>query len=267
MSIQAGRSKDGSLDLSFGDSRWASLNASGNLRLPPGATLPQGEVRLRAERLADLDLLIAPWVGSDPGPGLAGRLSARLTLTDAGAALVEAEGDGLRLPGSVGIGTLALNARVTEPLGAAQTQATLRLGGLALGDVGGDLSLTAQGPAIALVLTADAGLTTPTGPVKLAAGARLDAPARRLALQRLETQARGETLSLLAPAVLDFSDGLAVDRLRLGLRQGRSPGREPRIGPGPRSRSPDGCCRGSTSRRPLPACRWIWCGSSRRTCP
>ena len=35
---------------------------------------------------------------------------------------------------------------------------------------------------------------------------------------------RGETLSLLAPAVLDFSGGLAVDRLRLGLRQGRGRG-------------------------------------------
>ncbi len=222
-SIQAGRSKDGGLDLAIGDSRWASVNASGSLHLASGATLPQGTVRFSAERLADLHPLIAPWIGQESSPGLAGRLSARLTLTDAGVGLVDVEGDGLELPGSVGIGTLALSARVTDPLGTAQTQATLRLGGLALGEFGGDLSLTAQGPAAALGLVADAGLTGPTGPVKLAAGARLDAPARRLALQRLETQAQGETLSLLAPAVLDFSGGIAVDRLRLGLRRG--PGR------------------------------------------
>lgn len=226
INLQAGRSRDGGLNLSFGDSRWAGIAASGSLRLPPGATLPQGEVRLGIERLADLDPLIAvlipPGTRSPSDPALAGRLSARLTLTEAGTALIAADGDGLMLPGSVGIGALALEVRVTDALAIARTQATLRLRGLALGEVGGDLSLTAQGPAAALVLTADAGLTTPTGPLKLAAGARLDASARRLALQHLEAQARGETVRLLAPAVLDFADGLAVDRLRLGLRPGRS---------------------------------------------
>ncbi len=161
-----------------------------------------------------------PGWGRRPASGLAGRLSADLTLTDTGVALIEAEGKGLRFPGPVEIGALALSARVTEPLGTAQTQATLRLGRLALGQVSGDLSLSARGTAKALDLTADAGLTAPPGPVKLAVGARLDAPARRLALQHLLAQVRGETLNLLAPAVLDFADGLAVDRLRLGLRPG-----------------------------------------------
>ena len=156
--------------LSFGDSRWASVKASGSLRLASRGDPAAGEVRFSAERLADLDPAdrTLGWAGSSPG--LAGRLSAHLTLTDAGVGLIEAEGDGLRLPGPVEIGTLALSARVTEPLGTAQTQATLRLGGLALGEVGGDLSLTAQGPAAALDLTADAGLTAPTGPVKLDGG-------------------------------------------------------------------------------------------------
>ena len=215
VNISGGRARDGSLSLSFGDSRWASLTASGSLRLPPGASLPQGEVRLNAGRLADL----APLLPQGASAGLDGRLSARLTLTDAGAALLEAAGEGVALPG-VAVGTLALNARVTEPLGAAQTQATLRLRGLAAAGLGGDLSLTAAGPAAALGLTADAALTTATGPVKLTAGARLEALARRLAVQRLEAQARGETLRLLAPATLDLADGVAVDRLRLGLRKG-----------------------------------------------
>ena len=215
VSISGGRAKDGSLSLSFGESRWASVTASGSLRLPPGGTLPEGEVRLNAGRLADL----APLLPQGAGAGLDGRLSARLTLADTGAALIEAEGEGVALPG-VAVGTLALNARVTEPLGAAQTQATLRLRGLAAAGVGGDLSLTAEGPAAALALTADAALTTATGPVKLTAGARLEALAQRLVLQRLEVQARGETLRLLAPATLNLADGVAVDRLRLGLRKG-----------------------------------------------
>ena len=216
LDLRAARSTGGDLSLSFGDSRWASVRASGSLHLASGATLPQGTVRFSAERLGDLDPLVAPWLGS--GPGLAGRLRADLTLTETGPALIEAEGQGLKIPGALEVGTLALSARVTEPLGSATTQATLRLGGFALGQVGGDLALSAQGQAQALDLTADGGLRTPIGPLDLSARARLDGPARRLALQELKAKAQGQALSLLGPAVLDFAEGLAVDRLRLGLR-------------------------------------------------
>ncbi|TCT19793.1 translocation/assembly module TamB domain-containing protein [Thiobaca trueperi] len=221
--LQAGRTTDGALTLSFGDSRWASVAASGSLRLPHGATLPQGEIRLNAPRLADLNPLLAilsPPTGGQPAPTVAGRLDARLALTDAGQALIEADGKGLTLPGAVGIESLMLTAQVKSPLGAATTDATLRLRGLAAGEIGGDLSLTARGTANALDLTADARLTSPAGPLVLTTSARLDAPASRLAVQRLETSARGETLRLLAPSTLNFADGLAVDRLRLGLRKG-----------------------------------------------
>ena len=69
--LRAARSADGGLSLSFGDSRWASVRASGSLRLASGAVLPQGTIRFSAERLADLDLLIAPWAGTGvrPRPG------------------------------------------------------------------------------------------------------------------------------------------------------------------------------------------------------
>jgi len=216
ITLQAERAADGGLNLALGDSRWASVAAAGTLRLPRGARLPQGELRLRVERLADLAPLLPP----EATAGLAGRLSASLTLTPAGAALIEAAGEGLMLPGAVGVQTLALTAQVTEPLGPARTEATLRLRGLALGTVGGEASLSVRGPAAALDLTADARLADPGGPLRLTAAARLDAPARRLALQRLEAQARGETLRLRAPAVFDLSDGLRVDRLRLELRTG-----------------------------------------------
>ena len=211
--LRAERLPDGALSLVIAESRWASVAASGTLRLPPGTTLPQGEVWLRADRLADLAPLLPA------GSGLAGRLTASLVL-DPALARVEAQGEGLVLPGAVGIRTLVLDARVSEPQGAAQTQATLRVTGLAVGQVSGDLSLTARGPAAGLDLTADAALATPMGPASLAAAGRLDAQARRLGLQRLEARAKGETLRLLAPATLDLADGFAVDRLRLGLGQG-----------------------------------------------
>lgn len=211
--MRAERLPDGALSLVIAESRWASVAASGTLQFPPGTTLPQGEVWLRADRLADLVPLLPA------GSGLAGRLTASLVL-DPALARVEAQGEGLVLPGSIGIRTLVLDARISEPQGAAQTQATLRAAGLAAGQVSGDLSLTARGPAVGLDLTADATLATPLGPASLAAAGRLDAPARRLGLQRLETRAKGETLRLLAPATLDLADGIAVDRLRLGLGQG-----------------------------------------------
>jgi hypothetical protein len=50
--------------------------------------------------------------------------------------------------------------------------------------------------------------------------ANLNIPGQRLALTHLETRANGETLRLLSPAAVDFRQGLAVDRLKLGLGTG-----------------------------------------------
>ncbi len=213
------RQPDGAIGLTIAEARWASAVASGTLRLAPGATLPQGELWLRIERLADLAPLFGAGAGSGADTGLAGRLSASAVL-DPTAVRIEAQGEGLALPGSVGIRTLTLDARVADPSGAAQTQASLRLTGLLASGVSGDLALTASGPAAALDLSLDSRLATPAGPTALSMAARLDVPARRLGLQRLEAGLNGETLRLLVPAVLDLADGLAVDRLRLGLGQG-----------------------------------------------
>ncbi len=218
---EAGRLADGSLGLVLADVRWASVTAAGDLRLPPGTAPPQGEIRLRAERLSDLSPLISPLFAPDQaGPLLAGRLDARLRVTDAGDALIRTEGEALRLPGAVQIGSLQLDARVTDPRGIAGTEATLHLRGLDVDGIAGELNMTARGPAAALDLTLDSGLTTPLGPASLTAAARLDASARRVALQRLEARALEQTARLSAPALLDLAGGLAVDRLRLSLSQG-----------------------------------------------
>jgi len=216
--LDAGHSAEEGLGLWLEDSRWASLTASGTLRLPPGATLPRGEVRLRLERLADLAALLAP--AAPVAAGLDGRLEARLTLTAEETLLIRAEGRAQGLPGSVRIDAATLDALVADPLGAARTQSVLRLEGLAAGPVTGDLALTAQGPAADLALGVESALTTAVGPARLAFAGRLNAPARQLTVQRFEALAGGETLRLRAPAVLDLGAGLAVDRLRLGLGKG-----------------------------------------------
>ncbi len=128
--------------------------------------------------------------------------------------------EGLSLPGSVRVASVAVDARVSDPFGRVDVDAAARLTGLAVGDVAGDVSLAARGPAAALALTAEAGLHAGGEPLRVGLDGRLDALEPALVLERLEAAARGETLRLLAPARLDLSDGLAVDRLRLGLRQG-----------------------------------------------
>jgi translocation and assembly module TamB len=128
--------------------------------------------------------------------------------------------EGLTLPGSVRVAAVTVDARVSDLLGSVDVDASARLTGLAVGAVAGDLALTARGPVAALALTAEAGLQAGGEPVKVGLDGRLDAFARALALERLEATARGEALRLLAPAVLDLSEGVAVERLRVGLRQG-----------------------------------------------
>ncbi len=176
-------------------------------------------MRLRIENLTDLGPLLSLTAVAPSVTDLAGRLSARVSLTEQGVALIEAAGNGLTLPGAIQIETLLLDAQMTEPLGAAATNATLRVGGLLVGAITGDLSLTARGTAAALSLAADSRLVTTVGPVGLTAAARLSAPTRQVTLDRMEATLGGETLRLLSPANLNLADGLAVDRLRLGLGQ------------------------------------------------
>jgi len=76
-------------------------------------------------------------------------------------------------------------------------------------------TLTAEGPpeAIVLALKADA-------MAALEADATLDAVGRSLVLSRLRASQDGVSATLQAPARIDFADGVAVDRLRLGLAPG-----------------------------------------------
>jgi translocation and assembly module TamB len=82
----------------------------------------------------------------------------------------------------------------------------------------GTIALQGDGPADALALklaVTGAGIAAGTDAT---AAATLDMPARRLAVASLHVTGRGQTVALLAPATLSFADGLAVDRLRLGLQ-------------------------------------------------
>jgi len=211
LNLSAHRDPDGSLAGRIDPGQLAGIRASGEMRLAPGALLPHGDLKLVAERLEDLGPLL--------GQPLAGQLHLDLHLT-AAAARVSAQGRGLRLPGRLAITELDLSGQVTDLLALTGIDGRVQIRGLDLPGVSGELSLSARGQGSALDLSAAASLTTPVGPGRLTAAAALDLPASRLALTHWEAQLNGETLRLLATANLDFKEGLAVDRLRLGLGPG-----------------------------------------------
>lgn len=211
LSLNASRAADGTLDLTLDGSHLAGIAANGRMQLPAGATLPQGNLKLATSSLAEL----RPLLGQD----LAGSLDLSLNLTATQANLTGI-GKGLRLPGALSIGQVNLEGQIDDLTALAGIAAQLKVEGFASSEVTGDLTLTAKGPQTGLELVASSRLTSPLGPASLGLEAGIDIPGHRLSINKLETQANGETLRLLSPAVLDLGEGLAVNRLHLGLGAG-----------------------------------------------
>ncbi len=56
-------------------------------------------------------------------------------------------------------------------------------------------------------------------PARLSAAAKVDAAGQTVNLASLQADWRQQTLRLLSPVRIGFSDGITIDRLRLGLRE------------------------------------------------
>ncbi len=208
LAADARRDADGTLRATIGRADWRSLHAEGALTLAPGASLPLGRVQVRMTRLADLDALI--------GQPLSGSVTADLNL-DAGAARMEAEARDAGLPGSR-VRRLALTARVTDPTTRPVVSAQVSAEGLDAGGTTGSAKVELSGPQEALAVRTTAALRVAGTDAAVTGAAVVNVPGKQVALSALQVAAKGETLRLLAPAVVRFGDGVAVDRLRVGLR-------------------------------------------------
>jgi translocation and assembly module TamB len=208
LALSGRQEADGGFALDIGSAAWKSAAADGSLRLPPGASLPQGTLHLKMDRLEDLRPLL--------GQPVAGAVTAALTADAAGAQLdLTARRAGL--PGT-SVGTATLAATVRNPADPV-LDARLALQGIEAGGLGGSANLTAKGALNQLGLDLTAGLTGLAGaPAQVQGRGVLDAKARNLALSALTAGWKGETLRLLAPVRVDFANGVTLDRLRLGLR-------------------------------------------------
>jgi translocation and assembly module TamB len=207
----AARRSDGALSVTIDRAGWKSLNAGGSVVLPAGSSVPQGQVHLAMTRLEDL----APLVGQK----LAGSLTASLD-ADAERAKLDMQARGAGLAGAASTSRVALALTVTHPATHPVVDATLAIDGFSAAGVAGSARMQVRGPQDALAIRLDASLPLlDGGPASLSGAATVNAAGDAATLSAFQAGWKGETLRLLGPARIDFADGVAVDRLRMGLRQ------------------------------------------------
>ena len=214
------RGADGSLSAQINRVDWQSAHVDGTLALAAGATLPTGQLNLAMTRLDQLrPLLGTPVAGSieahvdlpaerGPASGSSTRGGpARLSLT---ARDVDVSGDK--------VGKLDVAGTLTDPLGRRVVDLQATATGIEAAGASGNLRLQASGPqdALAVKLTVDG--HDPSGqPAQTAATATIDATTKQLLVSSLSADWHGLQPRLLAPVRVSFADGVAVDRLRLGI--------------------------------------------------
>ncbi len=114
-----------------------------------------------------------------------------------------------------------LDATITNPIDHPAIDGALTLDGIVASGVRGAARLTAKGPLDGLQLTLAANADAVGGmPARLDTTGALNATEETLSLVSLQGAWGRETIKLRAPAKIKFADGIAVDRLNLGFRQG-----------------------------------------------
>jgi translocation and assembly module TamB len=174
------RAAGGALHLTVQRAEWNSARLDGDLMTGADLAPGHGAIRLRIERLADLQ----PLIGTALGGSLEGRLELR--------------------PGH----------------GRTEVRARLEAQNLVVAKLQADVLFTAEGPTDALGLHLRARSPDLRGePASLEGASRLDLGSRELALERIEMRYHGQTLHLLAPARVNFADGLVINKLELGMQR------------------------------------------------
>jgi translocation and assembly module TamB len=203
--------RDAGLAIDIQRASWKSLQAGGSLQMPTATMVPAGKLHLAMQRLADLEPLL--------GRPIAGALSADLDASPDKAHLT-VEVTGADLGGTATASRIALLADVDQPQTHPVLNGRLDVEGAHASGIAGALHVTANGAADALAVRLSAALPDLQGaPAQINAVATVDGIARTVNVTSLQADWRQQALRLLAPVRLAFSDGISIDRLRLGLRQ------------------------------------------------
>ena len=156
------------------------------------------------------------------GQPVGGSVKANVQL-DPGAITLDAEADKAGLPGKQ-VGHASIKAHVTDPLKDLSVQAAVVAQGIDAAGVTGSARIDANGPQSALDIKATADIAASGANAKIGAAAVLNVPGKKVRLATLQVVAGNDTVEpqtirLLAPATIDYGAGVAVDRLRIGLKQ------------------------------------------------
>ncbi len=209
LALHADRGADGTLHATIDRADWKSLHAEGAATMAKGASLPQGKVSLRMTRLDDLRALT--------GQAVSGAVTADAAF-DGSTATIGLDATHAGIPGS-SVGHAVLKARVTDPTTHPAVAATLDAEGIEASGIGGSAKLAVNGPQEALAIKLNAALTNLAGAAAtVATNAVLNLPGKSVELAALTADWKGEAVRLLVPARVSFGDGVAVDRLRIGLQ-------------------------------------------------
>ena len=208
------RSREGTLRGTIERAEWKSAHAEGQLAWRTGDELPHGRIAIRVARLDDLQ----PWIGQ----GVHGAITADVDLAQIKGrtqAKVEIDARNAGVPGTE-VQHVVATGTVADPTAHAIVALQVVADGIATHGVTGQVRLDANGPGEALKLSLSSTLHHETeGDVPLAATATLDADAKRLSIATLQARYRGQPVQLLSPVHIGYGDGVAVDRLRLGMQQ------------------------------------------------
>jgi len=206
------RRKDASIHLVIDRTSWKSLTASGTLDVPTGGALPTGKLTLNMSNLADLAPLIGEPIAGDVSASVdSGPDATRINVLVSNAA-VSAVGT---------VSKASIDAMITNPTNQPVVDAALTLDGIVASGVRGAGRLTAKGPLDGLQLTLSANTEAVDGmPARLDTSGTLNATEEALSLASLQGAWGRETVKLLAPARVNFADGIMIGRLNLGFHQG-----------------------------------------------
>jgi translocation and assembly module TamB len=216
LAVDADAARDGSLSARIERGDWKSMHAEGAMRFDPNAQRPQGKLALHVPNLADLDRLLGqPLQGSIDASVLfderEGKSRAHVNVDARGIGVPAQQIEQLRLRGDI-------TAPGTTPLLALHLSAATLLNGRQA-----HLTTDARGPLENLDLRATATLDAAgdgegiiDAPVRLDAVATLDTGNSECRLTEFKLDYRKQTLRLLAPATINYADGLGFDRIHLG---------------------------------------------------
>jgi translocation and assembly module TamB len=206
--------RDRTLRVAIDRADWKSAHADGQVTVVAGDRVPRGRIALRMTRLEDLQALV--------GQPLRGSIVANVELVPQGTngdALVQVEARGIGVPNAAAE-RVTLSGRISALPSRPTAALQLIAEGIAAQGVSGDARIDLNGPQDALAVKASSRLRQGDRvPADVSAAAQLNATAKTARLDALRLQYGEQSARLLQPAVFKFADGIAVDRLRIGVEQ------------------------------------------------